>query len=152
MPTLNKLRGTMAGMGDTMYTTISGETHDKQKATVENKPILDSCARMYADSPQTLVQWSESRNWAFFFVEFGDGTILLRRSSSASGLRKLMMIRGQDECRERLKIPCGKPAAHCKRATLENIYLPAKSRTTTFLFSGFSRVGDQTSIQSRICG
>lgn len=87
----------------------------------------------------------------FFFVEFGDGTILLRRSSSASGLRKLMMIRGQDECRERLKIPCGKPAAHCKRATLENIYLPAKSRTT-FLFSGISRVGDQTSIQSRICG
>lgn len=27
----------MAGTGDTMYTTISGETHDKQKATVEKQ-------------------------------------------------------------------------------------------------------------------
>lgn len=52
---LNKLQGSVAGMVDTIHTTIVGETHNKQKATIENKThdILFSVARKYVGDSQT---------------------------------------------------------------------------------------------------
>lgn len=51
MPTLKKLQGSLPGMGDTMHKTVIGVTHNKQKATAENK--TRDIVPDYAGDPRT---------------------------------------------------------------------------------------------------